>query len=203
MLENLIDSITIFVEHTKVALPILEFIVLLLLGVWVLNLFLGGRLLYLGILPRHPVGLLGIIFSPFLHANFNHLFYNIIPLIVLSDFILAQGLDCYIMVTATITLLSGFLVWCFGKKGLHVGASGLITGYWGWLVMNIYQGGSLLAIILGCISVYYFAAIFFGIFPSEKGVSWEGHLFGLVAGVLVSFIPNIGVFAPHFISFYS
>ena len=189
MLENLTNSIAVFAEHTQAVMPVLASIVLLLFAVWIINLLLGGRLLYLGILPRHPIGLLGIIFSPFLHANFNHLFYNLLPLLVLSDFILVQGLDLYLIVTVAITILSGFLVWCFGKKGLHVGASGLITGYWGWLVMNMYQGGSLLTIILGVISVYYFAAIFFGIFPSDKGVSWEGHLFGLVAGVVVSFIP--------------
>src|SRR3990167_7705966 len=169
MLEDLTTNVIAIAEHTKAALPILEAIVIVLFAVWFLNLLLGGRLLYLGILPRHPIGLLGIIFSPFLHANFNHLFYNLLPLLVLSDFILVQGLDLYLIVTVAITILSGFLVWCFGKKGLHVGASGLITGYWGWLVMNMYQGGSLLTIILGVISVYYFAAIFFGIFPSDKG----------------------------------
>jgi|SRR3990167_1771370 len=188
MLEDLTTNVIAIAEHTKAALPILEAIVIVLFAVWFLNLLLGGRLLYLGILPRNPIGLLGIVFSPFLHADFNHLFFNLIPLVALSDFVLVQGLKCYLFVTVTITLISGFLVWCFGKKGLHIGASGLISGYWGFLVMNIYHGGGVLSIILGVVSLYYFAAIFFGIFPSEKGVSWEGHLFGLLAGVCSSYL---------------
>ena len=83
-------------------------------------------------------------------------------------------------------LISGFLVWCFAKPGLHVGASGLITGYWAFLVCDIYQQGSIISIILGALSLYYFAGIFLGIIPGKKGVSWEGHLFGLIAGVLTA-----------------
>lgn len=86
-----------------------------------------------------------------------------------------------------ITLISGFLIWCFAKPGLHIGASAVITGYWSLLVSNIAEQGGLTAIILGVISLYYFAGIFLGVFPGKKGVSWEGHLFGLIAGILVSF----------------
>lgn len=191
MFDDFIQSVVLFSEHTQQALPLLSEIALLLIGVWFVNLVLGGRLLYLGIIPRHLLGLPGIVFSPFLHADFNHLFFNLLPLLALSDFVLVQGIETYIYVTGMIILLSGFLIWCFGHRGIHVGASALITGYWGWLVMNIYTQGSLLAIILGIVSLYYFAAIFFGIFPSEKGVSWEGHFFGLISGIVVSYIPNL------------
>lgn len=90
--------------------------------------------------------------------------------------------------TAIITLISGVLIWLFAKPGIHVGASSVITGYWGLLVSDIVQQGTLTAIILGIISLYYFAGIFFGIFPSKKGVSWEGHLFGLLAGLATSYL---------------
>jgi membrane associated rhomboid family serine protease len=68
-----------------------------------------------------------------------------------------------------------------------VGASGVITGYWGFLVANIYKQGTVTAIILGIVCVYYFAGIFLSIFPGEKGVSWQGHLFGLLSGFLASY----------------
>lgn len=87
-----------------------------------------------------------------------------------------------------ITILSGTLIWLFAKTGVHIGASALITGYWGLLVSDILQQGTVTAIILGIISLYYFAGIFFGIFPSKKGVSWEGHLFGLLAGFATSYL---------------
>ena len=96
-------------------------------------------------------------------------------------------MDYYLQVTLCITLLSGVLIWCFAKPGIHVGASAVITGYWALLVSNMYQEGTLTAIILGIVSVYYFAGIFLGVFPGRKGVSWEGHLFGLVAGFATSY----------------
>jgi membrane associated rhomboid family serine protease len=154
---------------------------------------LDKRLLLLGIYPRHIQGLPGIIFAPLLHANFNHIFFNTIPLLVLSNFLLIQGLTYFLWVTFAITVGSGILIWCFAKPGIHIGASALITGYWAVLVSDIFQQGTLNAIILGGLSLYYFAGIFFGIFPGKKGVSWEGHLFGLVSGFVVSYayyIPN-------------
>ena len=63
-----------------------------------------------------------------------------------------------------------------------------MTGYWGLLVGDIYSQGTITAYILGGLSLYYFAGIFFGIFPQQKGVSWEGHLFGLIAGLSLSLI---------------
>ena len=67
-------------------------------------------------------------------------------------------------------------------------AIGVITGYWGFLVANVYQQETIMSAILGIICFYYFAGIFLGIFPREKSVRWEGHLFGLVAGIATSFI---------------
>lgn len=187
MLEAVNASLELIISQTKANAPTLGIILLLPWCVYVLNAFVGKRLFWLGIFPRRLHGLPGIIFTPLLHANFNHLFFNSIPLVVLSNFILIDGLYLFLWVTAIIVLLSGVLLWCFGKPGLHIGASALITGYWGYLVSNIVQQGSFKAIILGVISLYYFAGIFLGIFPGKKGVSWEGHLFGLLAGLAASY----------------
>ncbi|MDF1827965.1 MAG: rhomboid family intramembrane serine protease [Legionellaceae bacterium] len=188
MINNLLQSVLFIAEQIQVNLENLAWITLILWGVYFINQALGQRLLFLGIIPRKIYGLFGILFAPFLHANFNHLFFNTIPLLVLSAFILVNGMPYFILATLLITLISGVLIWLFAKPGLHVGASAVVTGYWGLLVTGIYQEGSATTILLGVVSLYYFAGIFFGIFPTKRGVSWEGHLFGLLAGIATAFI---------------
>ena len=187
MIDELINSLTVLVNQTQTNLPILGVIVIVLWGVFLMT-SIEKRLLMLGIIPRRLYGLPGILFAPLLHANFNHLFFNTIPMVVLSNFLLINGLNYFLIVTLAITLLSGVLIWCFAKPGLHIGASALITGYWGLLVSNIYQQATTLSIILGLISMYYFAGILYGVFPGEKGVSWQGHLFGLIAGLITGYM---------------
>lgn len=186
MIDQLTTILQLIILQTKANYYYLTVILLVLWGIFFLNILFGYRLFIFGIIPRRSYGLFGIVFAPLLHANFNHLFFNSIPLVVLSNFLLMQGLPYYWHITLLITLISGLLIWCFAKPGIHIGASSVITGYWSLLVCNIYQQGTLTAIILGFISLYYFAGIFFGIFPQKKGVSWEGHLFGLIAGLIVA-----------------
>lgn len=191
MLDQLMDSINLIISQTQNNGSVLAVILII---PWLIFLFtrFDKKLLYiLGIIPRHIRGLPGIMFAPLLHLNFNHIFFNSIPLVVLSNFILVNGVYYYLVVTVLIALLSGIGVWCFAKPGVHIGASGVITGYWGFLVSNIYQSGSITTIILGLISVYYFAGIFLGIFPQQKGVSWESHLFGLLAGLATSYLIQV------------
>ncbi len=188
MIDELLASLNLIISQTQANFEILAIILAILWGVFFINLLLGNRLLYLGIIPRHLFGLPGIFFAPFLHANFNHLFFNSIPLAVLANFLLINGLTYFLWVSLAIAIISGFLIWCFAKPGIHIGASALLTGYWGLLVTDIMQQATTTAIILGVISLYYFAGIFYGIFPGKKGVSWEGHLFGLIAGLLTSYL---------------
>tara|TARA_Y100000588_G_scaffold260777_1_gene275341 strand:- start:2293 stop:2889 length:597 start_codon:yes stop_codon:yes gene_type:complete len=186
MLDELANSLVQITEQTKANSNLLAIILVCVWLFYLLSLF-NQKILLLGIRPRYASGLPGIVFAPLLHADFNHIFFNSIPLVVLSNFLLISGLDYYLQATIFITLLSGVLIWCFAKPGLHIGASAIITGYWGLLVFDVYQQGSLTAIVLGIISLYYFAGIFFGIFPMKKGVSWEGHLFGLLSGIAFSY----------------
>ncbi len=167
ILDELTTNINWIIWQTKNNLNTLGIILLIPWCMYVLIL-LNHQFLLLGIIPRRLRGIPGIMFAPLLHANFNHLFFNSIPLFVLSNFILTNGLMAYLQITFIITLLSGLAIWCFAKPGVHVGASALITGYWGFLVLNIYQNPSIIALILGLLSIYYFAGIFLGIFPSEK-----------------------------------
>jgi membrane associated rhomboid family serine protease len=188
MISELIASINLIVIQTQNNLYILGVILLIPWSIFFITYFIDNKILLLGIIPRQIYGLPGIFCAPLLHANFNHIFFNSIPLVVLSNFILIDGLTYYLIVTLIITVLSGLAIWCFAKSGLYVGASALITGYWGFLISNTYQNGTTTTIILGLLSLYYFAGIFLGIFPREKGVSWQGHLFGLLAGLATSYL---------------
>lgn len=191
MIDEFIDSFNFIVNQTQNNLNFLGIILLIPWVIFFITCFINRHILLLGIIPRHLRGLTGVFFAPLLHANFNHIFFNSIPLVVLSNFLLINGLQYYLLVTLLITVLSGLAIWCFGNPGLHIGASALITGYWGLLVSNIYQNTTFTSLILGLLSLYYFAGIFFGIFPREKGVSWQGHLFGLLAGLATGYLLNL------------
>ena len=190
-LSDINTSLNLIIDQTSNNLPILAKIIAIPWSIFFINLLLNHRLFYLGIIPRRLIGLPGILFAPLLHSNFNHLFFNTIPLLVLSDFILINGLQYFVIVTLSITCLSGALIWCFARSGIHIGASALISGYWSLLISDIYLQGSATALILGGLSLYYFAGIFLGVFPQGKGISWEGHLFGLIAGLFTSYLLHI------------
>lgn len=153
----------------------------------IVNALLGYQLNILGLYPRKIRGLLGIFLSPFLHGSFSHLFFNSIPLFILLNFLFAQQILCVLM-TAKIIFLSGALLWLFGRRGNHVGASGIIMGYWSFLLASAYQHFSIQNMILSCLCLYYLGGLFLGIFPKEESVSWEGHLFGLLAGLVTALL---------------
>ncbi|MCK4607996.1 MAG: rhomboid family intramembrane serine protease [Gammaproteobacteria bacterium] len=153
------------------------------------NALLGYRLNILGIWPRSLHGLPGIVFCPFLHGNFNHLFFNSIPLFILMNIILLKGKLIFYSVTFAITILSGFAVWLLGRPAIHVGASSLIMGYFGYLFTEAYFHPSTITIILAIVCVYYFGGLIIAaIIPNGKqNISWEGHILGLVAGFITAY----------------
>jgi len=188
----LFDLSSNFSDYFNLAKDQLPFMGWLLLFLWIFNLInwllLGSRLDQLGIYPRSASGLIGIIFSPLLHANFNHLFFNSIPLFVLGMFILAFGQQIFIAVTLLIALLEGIAVWLFGRKYLHIGASGVISGYFGFILGLAYFQPTVISLVLAVVAVYYFGSIIAGVIPTSEAISWECHLAGLASGLLVMYL---------------
>jgi len=188
-MNEILDSIIQQLTQLQNNLPLLLFFVGLLFSIHIINLLLGYRLNYLGIIPRNIIGLPGILFSPFLHGNFTHLLFNAIPLFVLSGFLLLEGEAHFYWLSLWIILVSGGLTWLLGRGAIHIGASSLITGYWGYLIIHAYEKPTTMTIIVALVSLYYFGGILGGILPSmKKNVSWEGHLFGMIAGVGLAFL---------------
>jgi membrane associated rhomboid family serine protease len=167
----------------------MHYVLTIIAGLWIIqciNFALGYRLNALGILPRSPSGLPGILLAPLLHGNFSHLLFNSIPLFLLMNLVLLTGMPEFIIVTLLITIISGFCVWLLGRKALHVGASGVIMGYWGYLMTNAILYPSIITVLLVIFCFYYFAGLFASLMP-KAGTSWESHVFGFVSGLLVSY----------------
>ena len=84
--------------------------------------------------------------------------------------------------------LDGIFVWCFGRSALHIGASGIISGYFGYILSLAYLHPDFTTWLIAGTVVYYFGGIFFGILPAEEETSWESHLFGFISGVSFAFL---------------
>lgn len=167
----------------------MHYILIFIAALWliqVVNFTLGYRLNVFGILPRKTAGLAGILLAPLLHGSFNHLLFNSIPLFLLMNLVLLTGMHEFIVVTLLITIISGFCVWLLGREAIHVGASGLIMGYWGYLIINAILFPSIITVLLIIFCFYYFAGLFASLMP-KSGTSWESHVFGFIAGLLVSY----------------
>jgi len=188
MLEQLLDQFRHIVQSFINNFHFTFKIILIFIFIQILNKFLSYRLNQLGILPRKARGLPGILLSPFLHGDFSHLFLNMIPLFILMNFILVFGDEKFFIISIFIIIIGGLGVWAFGRKALHIGASGLVFGYWGYLLTNAFVHFSVLTIILAVICLYYFGGMVIGLFPKSNEESFEGHLFGAVAGVMASFL---------------
>ena len=188
MFEQFVQSIVDPLQQMKAYLPdvLLAFAIIWLINIvnWI---FLRSRLNVLGIYPRNIFGLIGIPLSPIFHGNFNHLFFNSIPAIPLVLFVLLGGLPAFVMVTAIIVIGGGFLVWLFGRRAIHLGMSGVISGYFSFLLLNAYRHVTVMSLLLAVVVLYYFGSIFLGLFPRDKGVSWEAHVFGFAMGIVASF----------------
>lgn len=187
-MENIATQLNTAIFLLQQNLPFILAIIGILYAIHIVNWILGYRLVILGIYPRKFLGMFGIIFSPFIHGHFNHLFFNSIPLFILASFVLLNGFDTFYIVSAIIILLSGFGVWLIARKGFHVGASGVIMGYWGYLLVNAYYHPTILSIVLAIICVWYFGGLMFHLFPQEVKSSFEAHICGFLSGVLAAYV---------------
>lgn len=188
MLADISNNYVDLFNTAKNQLPFMGYLMAALWGINIVNWVLGSPLNLLGIYPRSLWGLIGIIFAPILHGNFNHLFFNSIPLFVLGMFILMLGQNLFIGVTVILAIMEGLLVWLFGRKAIHIGASGVIAGYFGFILGLAYFYPTMMSLILGFVTLYYFGSILLGVFPSSALVSWESHLAGLVSGVVLAYL---------------
>lgn len=150
-----------------------------------------------GIRPLDTDGLRGIIFAPLLHANWQHLMANTMPLLVLGFLMTLAGLSRFVWATAIVWILGGLGTWLIGNVGSscgptdHIGASGLIFGWLTFLLVFGLFVGKIWDIVIGLVVLFAYGGVLLGAMPvlgQCGGVSWQGHLSGAIAGVFAAYL---------------
>jgi membrane associated rhomboid family serine protease len=152
-----------------------------------------------GILPRHSEGIKGILFAPFIHGSFAHLISNTIPMLVLTTVIFWMYRKIAFRVLLLSILMGGLLVWIFGRSTTlntnhievlthHIGASGVIFALVGFLIASGIFRKKIKALMIAVAIFFLYGGIIWGVLPTQPGVSWEGHLFGFISGVVLAYI---------------
>jgi len=164
--------------------------------IWLLEAIdwvLGGKLDQFGILPRQVSGLWGIGAAPLLHVGFAHVAANTIPFLVLGWFVLLRGVKTFVLVTLITMLVSGLGTWLIGPSAsIHLGASGLVFGYFGYLLTRGYFERSWEAIVWSIAVALLYGGMLVGLFPNSMGISWQMHLFGFLGGGLAAYLLSNG-----------
>lgn len=158
--------------------------------IWIVKLFefvSGIDLSQYGLLPRHYSGLRGILFSPFIHGDWNHLFSNTIPFFVLSFLMIFNYRKVAFKSFVFIFFTSGILVWLFGRENYHIGASGLVYGMAFFIFFSGIFRKNIQSIALSLLIVFIYGSIVWGILPIDTKTSWEGHLMGAICGFITAF----------------
>ena len=142
-----------------------------------------------GLMPRAGFRPLSILISPFLHVNIRHLAANSIPFFVLGSLVLVQGQQIFWLTTFIIIVIAGLGIWLFGHSNTqHMGASGLILGYFGYTLASAFFNPDLASIVVAVIVAVLYLGLIWQVVPLKKGVSTTGHLFGFLGGIVAAWV---------------
>lgn len=160
--------------------------------IWLLELvdqlLFRGSLDNFGVWPRTAVGLWGILLAPVLHAGFGHVMANTVPFIVLGWFVMVRRLRDFIVVSIMTIIVSGLGIWLIAPSNtVHLGASGLIFGYFGYLLLRGYFERSLASLFWSILVLFLYGGMIWGVLPQQVGISWQSHLFGFIGGGLAAY----------------
>jgi membrane associated rhomboid family serine protease len=154
---------------------------------FVVNGMLGGFLTQFGVIPRTITGLRGILFAPFLHGNLAHLVANTLPFLALGWMVMLRDARHFVPVTLYSMVGAGVGAWLLGAPGsVHIGASGVVFGYLGFLLLAGAYTRSVGSIVLSLVTAGLWGGLVLGIAPGAAGVSWQAHLGGFLGGILAA-----------------
>lgn len=172
-------------HELKTPLSIIGGFILLLWTIEIVDqLIFGGALDSYGVHPRTISGLWGIIWAPFLHGGFRHLIANTGPILILGSIVmLSRPLKDFFYVSIVVVIIGGLGAWLIGPRlSVHLGASGLIFGYFGFLLLSAYFERSCRSIAIALVVLLLYSGIIWGVLPQGGGISWQTHLFGFIGG---------------------
>jgi len=177
----------------KTQITVLLGLVVLLWAIEAVDVFVfrGALDQWFGIRPRSLSGLWGILFAPFLHGSFSHLLANTVPLVTLGWLVMLRRTSDWLSVSVVAAVCSGLGTWLIGAPfSTHIGASGVIFGYFGFLLLRGYFERSFVAIAFSMLVTFLYGGIILGTLPffNAPNISWEGHLFGFLGGALAAWL---------------
>jgi membrane associated rhomboid family serine protease len=148
---------------------------------------LGNSLDDEGVRPRDDEGLIGIVFAPLLHAGWDHLIANTLPLLVLGFLVFLSGIGRALAATTVIWVVGGLGTWLIAPEHtVHIGASVIVFGWLTYLILRGIFARSEVQIALGAVVLVLYGGALIGVLPGQPGVSWQGHLFGAIGGGLAA-----------------
>lgn len=170
-----------------------RFVLLYVAAIWavfLLNMVVfGGNLNYFGIHPLDVSSLPFIFTSPLLHANLEHILGNTVAGAVFAYLVGYSGKRVFWEVSTFVVVIGGLGTWVFGGIGTnHIGASGLVYGWWAYLVVRGFFNRSGRQIILGLVLGFFYSSLVWGMFPGDADVSWQAHMFGAIGGAVAAMV---------------
>ena len=175
------------INRKKLLLKIIKLPLLFVLILWVIKtieIYNNISFIEYGVLPREISGIKGVFFSPLIHKDFKHLINNSVPLLILGSALCYFFKTNYKKIFPLLYLFSGLMLWCLGRTSLHIGASGIVYALASFIFFSglISKNKNLSALSL--IVVFIYGGLFWGLFPTQQEISWEGHLSGFISGLV-------------------
>ncbi len=143
-----------------------------------------------GIYPRRWSGLIGVLTGPFIHSSvdYTHLFNNSAPAFILTWLLFYNFRTLATRVFLLTYVLTGLLVWIFGRESYHIGMSGVIYGLTSFLMISGFLTKNIRIAGISLLVIFLYGSLIWGIFPQTTNVSWEGHFFGFFIGIVLAFV---------------
>ena len=168
--------------------PVVIALALMWLATGINFLLLRGAWLVDGVRARDPSGLWpNLVFAPFLHVGMAHLVANTVPFAILGGAIALQSPWRFVAVSIAGAVGGALVAWLLGPPfSVHVGASGLVFAYFGWIIARAVRERSLVAIVVALVTLVVYGGVLWGLSPFQVGISWQGHLGGFLGGLILA-----------------